>query len=255
MRGLPPIDMHAHIKPGIAASELDALGALTFAATRTLDEAEQALRRSDGWTVWGVGCHPGLVGAHKSFDIARFAKLVERTSFVSEVGLDGSSRVPMSRQQETFAAILSVIQSTPRIVSVHSYSATEEVLEALSAIPNRAVVLHWWLGTQEQTMRAVDLGCYFSVNASMVRRSTVLGWLPAERVLTETDHPFGDRSVRGVRRPGNVTAVEDALAEQRGVTPYEIRQSIWRNLGSLVGAARCGSALPRSVRVTLAGGS
>ena len=245
--------MHAHIKPEISASELDALRSLTFAATRTLDEAEQGLARSDGWTVWGVGCHPGLVGAQKSFDAARFATLIGRTSFVSEVGLDGSSRVPLSTQQETFAAILSVLQSTPRILSVHSYSATEEVLDALSAIPNRAVVLHWWLGSEEQTERAVDLGCYFSVNASMVRRSEILAWLPAERVLTETDHPFGDRYVRGVRRPGNVAAVEDAIAKQLGLTPTEIRQSLWRNFGALVGAARCGSALPRPVRVTLAG--
>ncbi|UUW87795.1 TatD family hydrolase [Pimelobacter simplex] len=253
MRGLPPIDMHAHIKPEIAPSELDALGSLTFAATRTLDEAEQALTRSDRWTVWGVGCHPGLVGAQKAFDATRFAKLIEHTPFVSEVGLDGSSRVPLSTQQETFAAILSVIQATPRIVSVHSYSATEEVLEALSAIPNRGVVLHWWLGTEAQTARAVDLGCYFSVNASMVRRSEILAWLPAGRVLTETDHPFGDRFVRGVRRPGKVDAVEDAIAKQFGLTPTATRQSLWRNFGALVGTAHCGSALPRPVRVTLAG--
>lgn len=253
MRGLPPIDMHAHVRPDIAASELAALESLTFAATRTLDEAERALTRSDGWTVWGVGCHPGLMGAQKAFDAARFAELIEHTSFVSEVGLDGSSRVPFNTQQETFAAILSVIQMTPRIASVHSYSATEEVLEALSAIPIRAVVLHWWLGNEEQTARAVDLGCYFSVNASMVRRSEILAWLPAERVLTETDHPFGDRFVRGVRRPGNVAAVEDAIAKQFGATPAAVRQSLWRNFGALVGAARCGSALPRPVRVTLAG--
>lgn len=253
MRGLPPIDMHAHIKPEIAPGELDALGALTFAATRTLEEAEQAIGRSDSWTVWGVGCHPGLVRAQKAFEVSRFAKLIERTSFVSEVGLDGSSRVPLSTQQETFAAILSVIQSTPRIVSVHSYSATEEVLEALTAAPNRATVLHWWLGSEEQTARAVDLGCYFSINASMVRRSEILAWLPSERVLTETDHPFGDRFVGGVRRPGNVAAVEAAIAKQTGVSTQVVRNQLWRNLGSLVGGARCGSVLPRPVRVTLAG--
>lgn len=253
MRGLPPIDMHAHVKPEIAASDLDALGSLTFAATRTLDEAEQALGRSDGWTIWGVGCHPGLVGAQKSFDSVRFANLIERTSFVSEIGLDGSSRVPLSTQQATLEGILSTLQSTPRIASVHSYSATEEVLAALEATPNPAVVLHWWLGTKKQTDRAVALGCYFSVNASMIRRSEVLAWLPAERVLTETDHPFGDRFLRGVRRPGNVTAVEEAIAEQLGSTHPDVRRLIWRNFGSLVREVGCGTALPRPVRVTLAG--
>ena len=44
-------------------------------------------------TVWGVGCHLGVVSAHKEFDRERFGELVRRTAFVSEVGLDGSSRV------------------------------------------------------------------------------------------------------------------------------------------------------------------
>lgn len=245
--------MHAHIKPEIDATELNALGSLTFAATRTLDEAEKALARSDGWTIWGVGCHPGLVGAQKAFDKNRFTELIERTCFVSEIGLDGSSRVPMRTQQATFAEILSVLQGHSRIASVHSYSATEEVLELMTATPIDSVVLHWWLGTKEQTARAVELGCFFSVNASMVRRSDVLAWLPAERVLTETDHPFGDRFVRGVRRPGNVAAVEETIAETLGSSPPAVRQLLWRNLGDLVRETSCGTRLPRPVRIALAG--
>lgn len=47
MKRLPPIDLHAHIEADIASSDLSELGSLVFAATRSLDEAEQALGRSD----------------------------------------------------------------------------------------------------------------------------------------------------------------------------------------------------------------
>ena len=83
MRHLPPIDMHAHIEAGIAAADLLELKSLIFAATRSLDEAEGALKRSDPWTVWGVGCHPGLVRAQNAFDPAQFAALTARTPAVS----------------------------------------------------------------------------------------------------------------------------------------------------------------------------
>ena len=66
--------------------ELIALGAIVFAVTRSLDEAEQALGRSDETTVWGVGCHPRLVGVQKAFDPGRFRALAERTAYVGEIG-------------------------------------------------------------------------------------------------------------------------------------------------------------------------
>ncbi|GAB3474284.1 TatD family hydrolase [Amycolatopsis cihanbeyliensis] len=252
MRRLPSIDMHAHIEPDISPGDLLELGALVFAATRSLDEAEQALKRSDSWTVWGVGCHPGLVGVQKAFDADQFADLVTSTSYVSEVGLDGKSRVPMHRQQETLDAVLATLEATPRITSIHSYAATGAVLECLAARPICGAVLHWWLGDQKQTDRAVELGCFFSVNASMLRRPDLLASLPLDRAFPETDHPFGDKSGGQGRRPGNVEDVERALAQVHGLDQQRVRQHTWRNLAELVRTTKCGALLPRSVRVALA---
>lgn len=252
MSRLPPIDVHAHIKADIAAADLVELRSLVFAATRSLDEAEQALRRADPWTVWGVGCHPGLVGVQKAFDPARFAELVAKTPYVSEVGLDGTSRVPMDTQRAIFEAILAVLHVNPRITSIHSYDATEAVLDCLTARPIQGAVLHWWLGDEEQTRQAVELGCYFSINASMLRRPELLDGLPLDRLLTETDHPFGDRSSGRGRRPGYVDDVERAFAQLHGLDQEELRRALWRNLAELVRLTRCGRLLPRPVRVTLA---
>ena len=251
MNQQPAIDLHAHIDVSIAPTELRQLGAVVFCATRSLDEADAALARHDEQTVWGVGCHPGLVGAHKAFERGRFAELAQRTAFVSEIGLDGGSRVPMSTQQTTLAAVLAELQGSPRITSLHSYKATDLVIAALEAQPIKGAVLHWWLGDSSQTRRAIDLGCFFSVNASSVRRTDLLDIIPLDRLLTETDHPFGDRRAGRNARPGLVATVEEALAHHYRTTPDKIRAAMWDNLARLTGGTGCAALLPRAIRVQL----
>ena len=251
MTAFPPLDLHAHVDPGIAASELQALDAVVFAVTRSLDEAEDALKRSDGTTVWGVGCHPGLVRVQKAFDPGRFRTLVETTPYAGELGLDGASRVPMEVQQRTLANALGVLQRTPRITSLHSYSATSEILGLIAECPQPGLILHWWLGTPSETARAIELGCYFSVNRSSVRRTDLLAQLPLDRVLPETDHPFGDKG-RGPRRPGEVGHVETALAKLHGLSTHEIRMRTWRTLAAMVQETRTGRLFPNPVRRRLA---
>lgn len=251
MRALPPLDLHAHVDTEIEASELTALQAIVFAVTRSLDEAERALSRSDDTTIWGVGCHPGLVGVQKAFDAERFRALAETTPYVGEIGLDGVSRVPMEIQRRTLAVALSALQQNPRLTSLHSYRATTEILSVIAEHPQPGLVLHWWLGTESETVRAVELGCYFSVNRSSVRRGALLSRIPLDRVLPETDHPFGDRG-RGPRRPGEVGQVEAALAEIHGLSTEDIRLRTWQTLASIVQETRTGRLLPEQVRRQLA---
>lgn len=195
-----------------------------------------------------MGCHPGLVSAHEAFDIKRFASLITRTAFVSEIGLDGSSRVPVATQEATLDSILTILQRAPRIASLHSYRATDHVIAALERRPIRGAILHWWLGDAGDTRRAVELGCFFSVNASCVRRTDLLGLIPLDRLLTETDHPFGDRRSGAAARPGHVTTVEESLARQHGKAVATIRSAMWTNLARLVSETGCAQLLPRAVR-------
>ena len=251
MRALPPLDLHTHIDTSIGASELVALQAIVFAVTRSLDEAEQALKRTDCTTIWGVGCHPGLVGVQKAFDAERFRALTETTPYAGELGLDGASRVPMKMQRNTLASALRVLQQSPRITSLHSYRATSEILSLIADCPQPGIILHWWLGTESETSRAVDLGCYFSVNRSSVRRRDLLARIPLDRVLPETDHPFGDRG-RGPRQPGQVSHVESALAEVHGLSTEQVRMRTWQTLASIVRETQTTRLLPQRISRQLA---
>lgn len=252
MTRLLSLDLHAHIDPQISAADLLDLRAVVFAATRSLDEAEQALGRRDSRTIWGVGCHPALAKAQTDFDVEHFAQLIAKTAYVSEIGLDGRSRVPMDRQKATFGAVLRTLQKTPRIASIHSYAATQEVLEELEARPIEGAILHWWLGDREQTRRAVEMGCFFSVNSAMLKKDAELKHIPMDRLFTETDHPFGDRESGAMARPGALANVETKLAHLFSIDAMALRLALWVNLRSLMEATDCVSLAPSGVRMQLA---
>ena len=252
MKSLAPIDAHTHIDINIDRFEVNNLGAFVMAVTRTLDEADKATLRKDSMAVWGVGCHPGLSKAQREFKPERFQELLGRTPFAGELGLDGKSRVPMGRQVETLGRALDVLRSSPRLTSLHSYAATGQLIELLETGPPPGVILHWWLGDARQTERAVELGCFFSVNASSVRRRDLLALIPRDRVLTETDHPFGDRRSK-MRRPGSVIDVERRIGVEYGMDQGEVRALMWSNLRQLILATGCSTMLPRPVQEALGG--
>ena len=247
MNRRPSLDVHAHVDASINPRELSSLG-VVFAATRSLDEADLATQRNDAHTIWGVGCHPCLAGAQSAFDPKRFTGLISRAAFVSEVGLDGRSRVPLETQEATLDAILEPLVESPRVTSLHSYQASGDVLRALERNPIKGAILHWWLGDERQTRRAIELGCFFSFNASSIRRTDLLAVIPLDRLLTETDHPFGDRCGGKMARPGLVAPVEEALAQWHSVSAAIIRATMWANLARLVSQAGCSQLLPRMVR-------
>jgi TatD DNase family protein len=233
MRTPPALDTHAHLALDIDRSAVRSLGAFIFAMTRSLDEFAAVSSRKDSRAVWGVGVHPGLVRNIRGFDADRFRAAVSTASFVGEVGLDGSSRVPLPDQVRVFRAVLEQLQRQPRMVSVHSSGAHFQTLRELHRTPVNGVVLHWWTGSAELTEEAVRLGCYFSQPPAMMSSQETLKLIPTDRILPETDHPYGDRRTPGRKRPGGVDEVERRLGALHKLDSREIRIQFWRNLRTL----------------------
>jgi len=245
-----PLDCHAHIQPSIPAVELRKLGGCVIAVTRSLDEFAQVVDRRDGSVVWALGVHPGLRASQDTFTINRFRELLPFTPVIGEIGLDRRSQVPLELQQQTLDEILSALDDQPRMLSIHSNGATSAVLDLLAARRPRGVVLHWWRGTVTETLRALDLGCSFSINAAEVANPRVLGNLPRERILTETDHPYGDRRQAG-KRPGRVDAVEAALARQWNVDLDAARRQVWANFLAVATTADVSAMMPPDFQRTM----
>ncbi|QSZ51124.1 hypothetical protein AYX22_17890 [Arthrobacter sp. D5-1] len=158
----------------------------------------------------------------------------------------------MADQDRVFRSILTQLQETPRILSVHSAGAAGRTIDALEAVRVKGVVLHWWRGTEAQTKRALDLGCRFSVNAANMQRANELAMIPLDRLLVETDHPSGNRHSSSPRQPGAIAEVEIALAMLHGTTAENIRQQTWVNFSYLVDEVKVLSMLPKAVRNMIA---
>lgn len=57
--------------------------------------------------------------------------------------------------------------------------------------------------------------------------------MPRDRVLTETDHPFGDRHRATPGRPGRVDDVEAAMAGVWDIGIGAVRRQVWANLRAI----------------------
>lgn len=250
-KSLPPLDLHAHIATDIHPRELEGLGAVVFAVTRSLDEHEVIRERSDAVTVWGVGCHPGLVAAQRRFDADRFAAAIRHAAFVGEVGLDGSSKVPMELQEEVLASVLDTVATTPRLTSIHSYRATKRVLDLIEQSGAQSVILHWWLGSEAETKRALALGCLFSINQSMDLGKLRAAGVPITALLPETDHPSGNRRAQAPRQPGQTLDVERSVASAYGVSAAEVRTQFWSTLAEASTTNETFGLLPPVVQAML----
>lgn len=251
MPALLPIDAHAHVRTDIDERELRALRAVVFAVTREPNEWGAAARRQDRACIWGLGCHPQVVAAFTDFSSVRLAEMLERVPLIGEVGLDRRSKVPMAQQKDVFRQVLEVARVLPRLVSIHSVGATAEVLREMEVQPVPGAILHWWRGDAVETSRAIDLGCYFSLNGAEVRRPKVLSLLPRDRVLTETDYPHTKKSDKAADRPGAVATTESALAEAWGEDAGAVRNQVWMNFAQLCRRTRTSALLPRAVQASL----
>jgi TatD DNase family protein len=244
-----PLDTHAHIEPDIAPSELVALRSCVVAVTRRLDDFTKTQGRADASVLWAAGCHPGLVREVKAFSAAKMKDAIAATPIIGEVGLDGAARTPMESQVAVLREVLALITASPRILSIHSYRATGLVLQQLMEYRPPAAVLHWWLGSPEETQAAVDLGAYFSINASQATKWRSLSLVPVERLLLETDHPFGDRAESQGRRPGNLLKAEQLVSAEFRITADAVRRQSWRNFKTVAEKLNLVDMFPQQFQV------
>lgn len=223
---IPLLDCHAHVAPDVTPEQLRGLdGAHVFAVTRSIDEARTAAARpADDAITWGLGVHPGLASARRLFDRDAFAGLLDQFALVGEVGLDASSG-DRPQQRAIFESVLSVCTDAPVLISVHSYRATAEMTELVTAHPHPGTILHWWLGDQDETRTVAAAGAYFSVNAAMTDER--LASLPSDRVLPETDFV---RPGRRGRKPGDTMALVRRLAKLWETSPDGAAHMCWANL-------------------------
>lgn len=226
------IDFHCHLDlfpdHSSAILECEKMGVHTLTVTTTPKAwpRNRELTLKTRFVRAALGLHPQLI-AERANEIQLWEKYLPQTRYVGEVGLDASLKFYKSfeLQKQIFEKIVSLCsQVGGKILSVHSLRASKIVLDIIEKhrlTSNGHVILHWFTGNMSDARRAVDLGCYFSINAEMLNkhRDTVIS-LPIERLLIETDAPFSKYN-------GNqIMPWESALVISKLATIREIEQSV-----------------------------
>lgn len=184
-----------------------------------------------------LGMHPLYVQEHiKEFPL--FVKNLPKTSYVGEVGLDFSREGYATKEMQvaSFKKILRLLNGERKVLSLHSRRAEKEVLDLLIDNDIKTAIFHWYSGPLALIDGIVQQGYYFSINPDMLTSENgkkIIGRIPAEKILTETDGPFTQVNGRPVR-PTDVDLVYRYLAEIWGKTRSEVEDMVAKNFRALI---------------------
>ncbi len=237
------VDFHCHLDlyPDFpsAVQEAEEAGVYTLTVTTTPKAwpRNRDLTQSTRHVRAALGLHPQLVH-ERAEEISLWKQYLPETRYVGEVGIDAGPQYYRSveTQTEVFKQVLKCCAAVgDKVLTVHSVRAAKAVLDLIEENLPRArgkVVLHWFTGSKSEARRATELGCYFSINAQMMRSEKgrdLIGSLPLDRLLTETDGPFTQVDGRPAA-PADIRHAVDALALLIGKTSAETGALIRDNL-------------------------
>jgi TatD DNase family protein len=190
-----------------------------------------------------LGLHPQLAHERKQ-ELPLFKQLINQTSYVGEIGLDGSREYKpyWGDQMLVFTQALDLCQSVGgRVISLHSRQAATAVLNEIEARSSVGTpILHWFSGNKSELDRANALGCWFSVGPAMLRGKKgreLVSRMPRERVLTESDGPFVQIKGRSVW-PWETSDVIPEIGKIWHQSRRKVEQQLLSNLGALENLAQ-----------------
>jgi TatD DNase family protein len=241
------VDFHCHLdlypdyEAAVAECERKQVFTLAVTTTPRAWPRNHAVASATSYVRAALGIHPQLVSERAS-ELGLWEAYLPEARYIGEVGLDGGPRHfrSLELQKQVFEKVLCACSvAGGKILTVHSVRSARTVLDMIEKYlpPSRGqVVLHWFTGSKSEARRAVELGCYFSINVPMMlnaRHREVVSAIPIERLLTETDGPFTKAGTRPAR-PTDVGIAVDILAKSRGLDVQAGIDVIQRNLRTLV---------------------
>lgn len=230
------VDLHTDPVSLIKRCEKERVAVVAVTTTPKAWHQNQIWTKDSKYVHAAVGLHPELVG-DRFTELDLLDKKIAECRLVGEVGLDGSPQYQSSyeKQKNVFTRALKTSQKHGgRIMSIHSRRAAKDVVELIrqhTDSVNVLTILHWFSSSISDAQKAIDAGCYFSVNSSMLKSKngrSLLKIIPMDRLLTETDSPFTKVSGR-VSEPSDVIQTVVELANLYGVSVRELKEEIDKN--------------------------
>jgi TatD DNase family protein len=241
------VDFHCHLdlypdhRAAVRESEEAAVYTLAVTTTPAAWPQNHELAQATQYVRAALGLHPQLV-AERAGELALWDTYFSETRYIGEVGIDAGPRFykSLELQKQVFEHVLKrCAHAGNKVITVHSVRAVKIVLDLIEThLPpsNGKAVLHWFTGSKSEVKRALDLGCYFSINAAMLnneRHKSMVATIPLNRILTETDGPFTTTAGQA-SKPIDVAIVVEALGNLHNISSLNLAATIRSNLRNLL---------------------
>jgi TatD DNase family protein len=208
-----------------------------------------AEREPDVWA--SVGVHPHEADTHPDLGAAALVEAADhpRVIAIGECGLDYYyDKSDRAAQRERFEAHIEAARQTGLPLVVHTREAESDTAEILGAAVKQGGVtgvLHCFTGSAELARKGLELGFLISLSGIVTFKNAadlqqIAKWLPADRMLVETDSPFlAPVPHRGQRcEPAFVADTASFVAGLRGEKPEQLAESTTANFFKLFSKAQ-----------------
>ncbi|MBL8569591.1 MAG: TatD family hydrolase [Phreatobacter sp.] len=260
------VDSHCHLDfPELAADRAGLIARAVGAGLQSMVTISTRVKRFDAIReiaeahdgIWcSVGTHPH--NAHEELDVTAEQLVVladhPKVIAIGEAGLDYHyDNSPREAQEQGFRTHIAAARTSGLPLVIHAREADERVVEILTEEMGKGAftaVLHCFTGSEVLARAGVDLGLYVSFSGIATYRSAqnlrdIAAWLPADRILVETDAPYlAPGKFRGkTNEPSYVVETGRAVAEARGMTPETLAAQTTANFYRLFSKADPGQRL------------
>ncbi|MBU4266792.1 MAG: TatD family hydrolase [Candidatus Altiarchaeota archaeon] len=161
-------------------------------------------------------------------------KYKNRIVGIGEVGLDYywiKEPEKRGRGMDNFRRFISLAKELSLPLVVHSRDAENEMVEELTAQGIKAL-LHCFGGSAELGKKAISFGCLVSIPTSVAyskRKQELVGEIPLEAMVLESDAPYLAPTPRERNTPLNIRIAAKKIAEIKGIEYDKVAEITTRN--------------------------
>ncbi|MVM32446.1 TatD family deoxyribonuclease [Spirosoma sp. HMF4905] len=234
------LDLYPDFERLVSECEHKQIYTLTVTTTPRAWPRNFALTKDLTFVRAALGLHPQLIEQYAN-ELNLWEQYLPQAKFIGEIGLDAGPGFYKSFEKQT-AVFDHIIKQCSKygdkVLTIHSVRSASQILNILekhALLKNNKAVLHWFSGSLAEARRAINMGCYFSINLPMVsnpKNIDLLNIIPKRLVLTETDGPF--TVTNGVaQKPENVLLCLDKISTLWNQSIQETKMTIVNNLVAL----------------------
>jgi len=161
---------------------------------------------------------------------------------VGEIGLDGHW-VPerfWPAQEAAFRELVQIAMDAGKAIIIHTRKRERRTLELLDELGATRVNWHCFTSRLNLAREIASRGHYLSIPANVRRSQTftaMLGGLPRDRLLLETDSPYLGPDKEAHNEPANVKGTVEFAAELWGTSETQAANQLAQNFEALFGTA------------------